>query len=164
MSWDGRRGIKVLNGQRVFTPPDYGGLNCIHGKYLTICNSWITVCGINNPTGEYIYNVLHNRNPWQVRQVVLSLSNPEAKAKVLSQLTLLKNGLKADTKVLYPNLYELRINKGPGYRVYYTIKIINGKTIVLLLGGDKSTQIRDIEKARKMAEEVASADITIIEF
>lgn len=94
----------------------------------------------------------------------LSLSNPEAKAKVLSQLTLLKNGLKADTKVLYPNLYELRINKGPGYRVYYTIKIINGKTIVLLLGGDKSTQIRDIEKARKMAEEVASADITIIEF
>ena len=46
---------------------------------------------------------------------------------------------------------ELKIHYGPGYRVYYTKR--NGMIILLLAGGDKSTQERDIVKARKLAQE-----------
>ena len=44
---------------------------------------------------------------------------------------------------------ELRIDAGPGYRVYFVRR--GRTTIVLLAGGDKSTQARDIEKALKLA-------------
>ena len=46
---------------------------------------------------------------------------------------------------------ELRITTGPGYRVYYTQQ--GDKIIVLLVGGDKSSQSKDIEKAKEMAKE-----------
>lgn len=46
----------------------------------------------------------------------------------------------------------MRIDYGPGYRVYYTER--NGLIILLLAGGDKSTQERDIVKARKLAKEL----------
>ena len=44
---------------------------------------------------------------------------------------------------------ELRIHAGPGYRVYYTIR--KGKVVLLLCGGDKDGQVRDIERAKAMA-------------
>ncbi len=47
---------------------------------------------------------------------------------------------------------ELRIDIGAGYRVYYTIE--KDKIIILLIGGDKSTQTRDILKAKKMRKEL----------
>ncbi|WP_373995247.1 type II toxin-antitoxin system RelE/ParE family toxin [Massilia sp. WG5] len=51
-----------------------------------------------------------------------------------------------------PGLYELRVDHGPGYRVYF---INVGTTIVLLLcGGDKSTQTADIKKAKKMLDDI----------
>lgn len=46
---------------------------------------------------------------------------------------------------------ELKIDLGPGYRVYYFIQ--NKEIIILLIGGDKSTQQRDINKAKEMAKE-----------
>ncbi len=47
---------------------------------------------------------------------------------------------------------ELRIHYGPGYRIYFTAK---GDTIVILLcGGDKSTQTKDIAKAQELAKEI----------
>ena len=46
----------------------------------------------------------------------------------------------------------MRIFIGKGYRLYFTIK--NGQVIVLLCGGDKSSQIRDIEKAQKLLNEL----------
>ncbi|MDR2922908.1 MAG: addiction module killer protein [Treponema sp.] len=50
------------------------------------------------------------------------------------------------------NLRDLRIDYGPGYRLYY---VIRGRNVVFLLcGGDKSTQTADIKKAVKLAEEV----------
>lgn len=46
---------------------------------------------------------------------------------------------------------ELRIDHGPGYRVYFTRR---GQTIIILLcGGDKSTQAKDIQTAKRLAEE-----------
>ena len=46
------------------------------------------------------------------------------------------------------DLSELRFFIGPGYRVYYTE--FNGQLVILLAGGDKSSQARDIEKAKKI--------------
>lgn len=46
---------------------------------------------------------------------------------------------------------ELKIDLGPGYRVYYFVQ--NKEIIILLIGGDKSTQQRDINKAKEMAKE-----------
>ena len=50
------------------------------------------------------------------------------------------------------SLNEMRIFIGKGYRLYFTIK--NGQVIVLLCGGDKSSQSRDIEKAQKLLNEL----------
>ena len=47
---------------------------------------------------------------------------------------------------------ELRINRGPGYRVYYTIR--ERTVVVLLCGGDKDTQQQDIAQAQRMTEEL----------
>ena len=53
------------------------------------------------------------------------------------------------------NLSELRIDLGPGYRVYYLLN--NKEIIILLVGGDKSTQTKDITKAKEMAKEYKNA-------
>lgn len=56
------------------------------------------------------------------------------------------DGNLGDTKNLGDNLYELRLFFGSGYRIYYTIK--NDVLVILLSGGDKSTQAEDIKKAK----------------
>jgi len=55
-----------------------------------------------------------------------------------------------DVKPIGDGLSELRIHTGPGYRVYFTTR---GKTLILLLvGGDKSSQEKDIKRAKEMAK------------
>jgi putative addiction module killer protein len=56
-----------------------------------------------------------------------------------------------DVKSLGGGLHELRIAFGPGYRVYFTFE--GGVLVILLTGGDKSSQRRDIAAAREMIEE-----------
>ena len=68
-----------------------------------------------------------------------------ARARIVARLDRLKAGLLGDWKSVGGGLCELRIDHGPGYRVYYGQE---GKTLILLLwGGDKSTQAKDIETA-----------------
>ena len=56
-----------------------------------------------------------------------------------------------DHKSLGGGLWELRIDYGPGYRVYFTR--CGNMVVILLCGGDKRTQTADINRARKLAEE-----------
>jgi len=80
------------------------------------------------------------------------LKDIKGKVAIIRRIERAKQGNFGDYKVISSEISELRITTGPGYRVYYTIK---GEEIVLLLvGGDKSTQSKDIEKAKKLKEEL----------
>jgi len=74
------------------------------------------------------------------------LADERAKARVLVQLDRLRLGLPGDWKSVGAGVFELRVHEGAGYRVYFGRE---GTAFVLLLcGGDKSTQRRDIDLAR----------------
>ena len=74
------------------------------------------------------------------------LRDVQARAQTQRRLARVRLGLLGDCKSVGGGVYELRIASGPGYRVYFA-QI--GQTVVLLLcGGDKSTQAADIAKAK----------------
>lgn len=74
------------------------------------------------------------------------LRDRNAHARISARLNRLKLGNFGIAKSLGDGVNELKIDYGPGYRLYYAM---NGKTVVLLLiGGDKSTQTQDIKVAK----------------
>jgi putative addiction module killer protein len=92
---------------------------------------------------QYVTNT--GKVPYQ--EWLRRLKNKTAKASVIRRILRIELGDLGDHKRVGDGVSELRIDVGPGYRVYFgTI----GKTVVvLLLAGDKSTQRRDIERAKK---------------
>ncbi len=73
------------------------------------------------------------------------LRDRKARARIVARLVRLRQGNFGDAKSLGDGVSELRLDFGPGYRVYFAL---DGERIVLLLlGGDKSTQQSDIRKA-----------------
>lgn len=81
-----------------------------------------------------------------------NLRDGDARAKIEVRILRLSLGNFGDTKSVGGGVSELRIDHGPGYRVYFTKR---GLTVVVLLcGGDKGTQTKDIKRAQKMAQEV----------
>ena len=76
------------------------------------------------------------------------LRDRKAVARITARIDLLRIGHRGDHK-LFSGLIEMRIDFGPGYRVYAVQR--EGKLIVLLAGGDKGSQDRDIRKAKKLA-------------
>lgn len=78
------------------------------------------------------------------------LKDARAGAVIAVRLARLVNGLPGDVKPVGNGVGELRIHYGPGYRVYF--KRSGSVIIVLLCGGDKSSQDKDIALAKKLAE------------
>lgn len=75
------------------------------------------------------------------------LRDTVARTKVHIRLDRAKLGNFGDTRSLGDGVNEIKINFGPGYRIYYAI---DGKNIILLLlGGDKSTQAKDITRSKE---------------
>ena len=79
------------------------------------------------------------------------LTDRRAVVRVLVRIDRLAAGNPGDVKPVGSGISELRIDYGPGYRVYYLRE--GRRLIVLLCGGDKSSQDRDIEQARQIAKE-----------
>ena len=78
------------------------------------------------------------------------LSDIRARARILVRIERLAAGNPGDVKPVGEGVSELRIDYGPGYRVYY--KKIGRTIIVLLAGGDKRTQNKDIKTAQRLAK------------
>ncbi|MFZ5791481.1 MAG: type II toxin-antitoxin system RelE/ParE family toxin [Pseudomonadota bacterium] len=80
------------------------------------------------------------------------LKDRVAKLTIAKRIDRLAAGHFGDVRVVGEGVKELRIHFGPGYRVYFIER--SSVVIVLLCGGDKRTQFRDIEAAKKMAREL----------
>ena len=78
-----------------------------------------------------------------------SLRDIHARARILARVERLALGNPGDVKPVGEGVSELRINYGPGYRVYYTQ--LGLEIIILLAGGDKRSQASDIRKALRLA-------------
>ena len=77
------------------------------------------------------------------------LRDRRARARILARVRRLSLGNPGDVAPVGEGVSEMRIDYGPGYRVYF--KQTGETVIILLVGGDKGTQQRDIEKAKELA-------------
>ena len=82
-------------------------------------------------------------------QWIDNLRDFQARARVQARIERLAAGNPGDVQPVGEGVSELRINHGPGYRVYF--KKRGRELIILLAGGDKSTQARDIKAALRLA-------------
>jgi putative addiction module killer protein len=81
-----------------------------------------------------------------------NLQDRRGRARILARLESVQLGNLGDVKAVGDGVRELRVHVGPGYRVYF---VQRGRVLLLLLcGGDKATQARDIAKARQILREI----------
>lgn len=78
------------------------------------------------------------------------LRDKRAKARIEARIDRMARGNFGDVKPASEGISELRIDYGPGYRLY----LVQRDAVILLVGGDKSTQAKDIKRAKKLAREL----------
>jgi len=83
---------------------------------------------------------------------LIKLKDIKGRIAVARRIERMEHGNFGDVKSLGASISELRMQTGPGYRVYFTKR--EKEIIILLVGGDKSTQSKDIEKAKKLLKEI----------
>jgi len=81
-----------------------------------------------------------------------NLRDIKAKARVLVRIERLATGNAGDVKPVGEGISEMRIDYGPGYRVYFMKR--GSELIILLAGGDKSSQAVDIKGAMRLARDL----------
>jgi putative addiction module killer protein len=91
------------------------------------------------------------RQTTEFRDWLKGLKDKRAAEKIAIRIVRVQSGLMGDVK-FFDGIGELRLDFGPGYRLYFVKR--GNQLIVLLCGGDKSSQSRDIKKAIEMAKEV----------
>ena len=80
-----------------------------------------------------------------------NVKDERAAARIVTRIRRMEIGNAGDVRPVGEGVSEIRIDYGPGYRVYFTRR---GRTLVILLcGGDKKSQRKDIARAKRMAKE-----------
>ena len=80
------------------------------------------------------------------------LRDRRAQARILVRIDRMEEGNFGDHRSVGGGVSEFRVNVGQGYRIYYTIR--QQRLVILLCGGDKASQQRDISRAQQMAREI----------
>jgi putative addiction module killer protein len=83
---------------------------------------------------------------------LVGLRDRIAQTRILARITRMELGNFGDHKSVGDGVSEIRVDHGPGYRVYYTERA--GVIVILLCGGDKSTQSQDIRNAQAMTRKL----------
>jgi len=80
------------------------------------------------------------------------LRDRQARSQIAKRIVRVQSGLLGDVKPVGDGVSEMRVHHGPGYRLYF---VRRGQVVIILLcGGDKGSQARDIERAKERAKEV----------
>jgi putative addiction module killer protein len=107
---------------------------------------------------EYVYPLGYNADMFEVRQTDLyaewfaQLRDRQARARIDVRIRRLSLGNPGDVRPVGEGVSELRIDYGPGYRVYFVQR--EQRVVILLAGGDKRTQTQDIQTAITLARDV----------
>ena len=97
-------------------------------------------------TGITVLHYLTAAGSCPFREWMASIKDKAVRATVAARINRVRSGTMGDWKAVGEGVFELRIDRGPGYRVYFGR---DGKTVVILLtGGEKRTQDSDIRKAK----------------
>jgi putative addiction module killer protein len=91
------------------------------------------------------------RQTAEFRDWLARLRDRQAAARIAVRIRRMEFGNPGDVKQLGGGLAEMKIDYGPGYRLYFVKR--GASTVILLCGGDKGSQRHDIDRARKLAEE-----------
>ena len=83
---------------------------------------------------------------------LIDLRDRQAKARIIARIERMQSENFGDHKAVDEGVSEMRIDYGPGYRVYFTVRCAT--IAILLCGGDKGTQRMDVAKAKQLAKEV----------
>ncbi len=81
-----------------------------------------------------------------------ALADRRARGRIAARIVRIQSGNLGDCRSVGSGVSELRVDVGPGYRVYFTIR--QRELVILLCGGDKGSQRRDIVMARRLAGEI----------
>lgn len=103
-----------------------------------------------------IYETAIGKRPFEIW--ITEIKDIHTRAKILTRLDRLKLGNFGDCKTLQGGVCELRIHYGKGFRVYYGK--IGNKVILLLCGGDKQSQDKDINKAKEYLKDYQSRELS----
>lgn len=90
----------------------------------------------------------HDNNKEPFIEWFKTIKDKNTQARIIKRLVKLDYGKYGDYKDLGDSIYELKLNFGPGYRIYFG-EYIDTRIVLILSGGDKSSQSRDIKKAKE---------------
>jgi len=96
--------------------------------------------------------VIDVRQAPEFTQWLSGLADRMARKRIADRITRVQAGLFGDAKPVGGKIFELRVDHGPGYRIYFARSGLF--VVILLCGGAKGSQRRDIERARKIAERI----------
>jgi putative addiction module killer protein len=101
---------------------------------------------------EYTDHMVEVRQTDEFAAWLQDLRDREARGRILARIRRISLGNLGDIKSVGDGLSELRVDSGPGYRIYLTQR--GQELVILLAGGDKRTQQRDIDRAKRLARDL----------